>query len=179
MALPLVAVVGRPNVGKSTFVNRIIGAEDAIVHEMRGVTRDRSYHTADWNGVDFTLVDTGGIEMGSDDDFQASIRNQAFTATHEADVIIFLVDSRTGINADDEEVEIDGVLADYNDLQRRQGFDLRPYSGLGCTVYSYIVTNYETDEPVLCTIYLYKNRVIAGDIHSTSLDGFMHGIRKS
>ena len=104
MALPLVAVVGRPNVGKSTFVNRIIGAEDAIVHEMRGVTRDRSYHTADWNGVDFTLVDTGGIEMGSDDDFQASIRNQAFTATHEADVIIFLVDSRTGINADDEEV---------------------------------------------------------------------------
>ena len=70
MALPLVAVVGRPNVGKSTFVNRIIGAEDAIVHEMRGVTRDRSYHTADWNGVDFTLVDTGGIEMGSDDDYK-------------------------------------------------------------------------------------------------------------
>ena len=104
MALPLVAVVGRPNVGKSTFVNRIIGAEDAIVHEMRGVTRDRSYHTADWNGVDFTLVDTGGIEMGSDDDFQASIRNQAFTGANEADVIIFLVDARTGINADDEEV---------------------------------------------------------------------------
>ena len=75
--------------------------------------------------------------------------------------------------------EIDGVLADYNALQRKQGFDLRPYSGLGCTVYSYVVTNYETEEPVLCTIYLYKNRVIAGDVHSTSLDGFMHGIRKS
>ena len=75
--------------------------------------------------------------------------------------------------------EIDGVLADYNTLQRKQGFDLRPYSGLGCTVYSYVVTNYETDEPVLCTIYLYKNRVIAGDIHSTAMDGFMHGIRKS
>ena len=75
--------------------------------------------------------------------------------------------------------EIDGVLADYNDLQRKQGFDLRPYSGLGCTVYSYVVTNYETDEPVLCTIYLYKNRVIAGDVHSTAMDGFMHGIRKS
>ena len=75
--------------------------------------------------------------------------------------------------------ELDGVLADYNDLQRRQGFDLRPYSGLGCTVYSYVVTNYETDEPVLCTIYLYKNRVIAGDIHSAALDGFMHGIRQS
>ena len=104
MALPLVAVVGRPNVGKSTFVNRIIGADDAIVHEMRGVTRDRSYHEADWNGVAFTLVDTGGIEVGSDDDFQASITNQAFTATREADVIILLVDGRTGINADDEEV---------------------------------------------------------------------------
>ena len=104
MALPLVAVVGRPNVGKSTFVNRITGADEAIVHEMRGVTRDRSYHEADWNGVTFTLVDTGGIEVGGDDDFQASITNQAFTATHEADVIVLLVDGRTGINTDDEEV---------------------------------------------------------------------------
>ena len=104
MALPLVAVVGRPNVGKSTFVNRIIGSEDAIVHEMRGVTRDRSYHEADWNGVGFTLVDTGGIEMGSDDGFQAPIRQQAFVAAEEADVIVLIVDSRTGINADDEEV---------------------------------------------------------------------------
>ncbi|HAM15153.1 MAG TPA: ribosome biogenesis GTPase Der [Eggerthellaceae bacterium] len=104
MALPLVAVVGRPNVGKSTFVNRITGADEAIVHEMRGVTRDRSYHEADWNGVSFTLVDTGGIEVGGDDDFQASITNQAFTATHEADAIVLIVDGRTGINADDEEV---------------------------------------------------------------------------
>ena len=104
MALPLVAVVGRPNVGKSTFVNRITGADEAITHEMRGVTRDRSYHESDWNGVAFTLVDTGGIEVGSDDDFQASITSQAFTATHEADVIVLLVDGRTGINTDDEEV---------------------------------------------------------------------------
>ena len=74
--------------------------------------------------------------------------------------------------------EIDGVLADYNDLQRRQGFDLRPYSGLGCTVYSYIVTDYDSPDTVLATIYLYKNRIIAGDIHSTAMDGFMHGIRK-
>ena len=104
MTLPLVAVVGRPNVGKSTFVNRIIQAEDAIVHEMRGVTRDRSYHDADWNGVKFRLVDTGGIEMGTDDAFQSSIRAQAFEATREADIILFLVDGKTGINADDEEV---------------------------------------------------------------------------
>ena len=104
MALPIVAVVGRPNVGKSTFVNRIAQADDAIVHEMRGVTRDRSYHEAEWNGVPFTLIDTGGIEMGMDDAFQGSIRTQAFSATREADVILFLVDGKTGINVDDEEV---------------------------------------------------------------------------
>lgn len=104
MRLPLVAVVGRPNVGKSTFVNRIAQANEAIVHEMRGVTRDRSYHEADWNGRRFRLVDTGGIEMNDDDVFQGSIRDQAFTAADEADVIVFLVDGRTGINADDEEV---------------------------------------------------------------------------
>ena len=104
MSLPIVAVVGRPNVGKSTLVNRITQKKDAIVHEMRGVTRDRSYHTADWNGKFFTLIDTGGIEMATDDSFQQSIRNQAFAATNEADVILFLVDGQTGINADDEEV---------------------------------------------------------------------------
>ena len=104
MPLPIVAVVGRPNVGKSTLVNRITQKKDAIVHEMRGVTRDRSYHTADWNGRDFTIIDTGGIEMATDDRFQQSIRDQAFAATEEADVILFLVDGKTGINADDEEV---------------------------------------------------------------------------
>ena len=104
MALPIVAIVGRPNVGKSTLVNRIAQVDEAIVHEMRGVTRDRSYHKADWNGVDFTLIDTGGIEMGGEDAFQGSIRNQAFEAAREADVIVFLVDGKTGINADDEEV---------------------------------------------------------------------------
>ena len=82
MALPIVAVVGRPNVGKSTFVNRIAQADEAIVHEMRGVTRDRSYHIADWNGVPFKLIDTGGIEMGDDDAFQSSIRTQAFAGVN-------------------------------------------------------------------------------------------------
>ena len=104
MALPIVAVVGRPNVGKSTFVNRIAEADEAIVHEMRGVTRDRSYHKADWNGIEFKLIDTGGIEIGTEDQFQGSIRSQAFEATNEADVIVFIVDGKTGINADDEEV---------------------------------------------------------------------------
>ena len=80
MALPIVAIVGRPNVGKSTLVNRIAENNEAIVHEMRGVTRDRSYHEADWNGREFTLIDTGGIEMNKDDVFQESIRSQALVA---------------------------------------------------------------------------------------------------
>ena len=104
MALPIVAVVGRPNVGKSTFVNRITQASDAIVHEARGVTRDRSYHRADWNGVDFLLIDTGGIEAGNIDEFQSSIRTQALMAAEEADAIVFLVDGKTGLAADDEQV---------------------------------------------------------------------------
>ena len=104
MPQPIVAIVGRPNVGKSTLVNRIAQTSDAIVHEMRGVTRDRSYHHADWNGVEFMLVDTGGIEIATDDAFQASIRDQALRAAEEADAIIFLVDGRTGVLTDDEEV---------------------------------------------------------------------------
>jgi GTP-binding protein len=105
MALPIVAVVGRPNVGKSTFVNRITQTTDAIVHEARGVTRDRSYHHADWNGVDFLLIDTGGIESGKTaDEFQSSIRSQALMAADEADAIVFLVDGKAGLTPEDEEV---------------------------------------------------------------------------
>lgn len=105
MAKPIVAVVGRPNVGKSTLVNRIAQTREAIVHESRGVTRDRSYHNADWNGYDFTLVDTGGIETGkSDDAFSASIREQAEAACVEADAIIFVCDATTGITEEDETV---------------------------------------------------------------------------
>jgi len=104
MPLPIVAVVGRPNVGKSTFVNRLAQGSDAIVHEARGVTRDRSYHRADWNGVDFMLIDTGGIEAGNADAFQSSIRAQALMAADEAEAIVFLVDGKTGLAPDDTEV---------------------------------------------------------------------------
>ena len=104
MTLPIVAVVGRPNVGKSTFVNRMIQSQDAIVHAQSGVTRDRSYHRADWNGREFMLVDTGGIEFSSDDAFGASIREQAVHAAREADVVVLLVDGSTGVAPGDEEV---------------------------------------------------------------------------
>ena len=105
MPKPVVAVVGRPNVGKSTLVNRIAVSRDAIVHESRGVTRDRSYHEADWNGREFTLIDTGGIEsVKSKDVFAPRIREQALMACEEADVIVFVVDGRTGVTDEDEEV---------------------------------------------------------------------------
>lgn len=102
---PIVAIVGRPNVGKSTLVNRIAQTADAIVHQSRGVTRDRSYHDADWNGRSFTLVDTGGIEpLKSEDVFSASIRDQALAACEEAAVILFVVDGTTGVTEEDESV---------------------------------------------------------------------------
>ena len=105
MPKPIVAVVGRPNVGKSTLVNRIAQTRDAIVHESRGVTRDRSYHEADWNGREFTLVDTGGIESAkSEDVFSGRIREQAEAACQEADVIVFVVDATTGVTDEDEVV---------------------------------------------------------------------------
>lgn len=105
MPKPVVAVVGRPNVGKSTLVNRIAVSRDAIVHESRGVTRDRSYHDADWNGRDFTLIDTGGIESAkSKDVFAPRIREQALMACEEADVIVFVVDGTTGVTDEDEDV---------------------------------------------------------------------------
>ena len=102
---PIVAIVGRPNVGKSTLVNRIAQTSDAIVHQSRGVTRDRSYHEADWNGHQFILVDTGGIEpLKSDDVFAGSIRDQALAACEEAAVILFVVDGSVGVTEEDESV---------------------------------------------------------------------------
>ena len=102
---PVVAVVGRPNVGKSTLVNRIAQNSDAIVHESRGVTRDRSYYDAEWNGRDFTLVDTGGIEpLKSDDVFSVPIRDQALAAAEEACAVLFVVDGTTGVTEEDESV---------------------------------------------------------------------------
>lgn len=105
MSKPIVAIVGRPNVGKSTLVNRIAQDKEAIVHESRGVTRDRSYHEADWSGREFTLIDTGGVEPNrSDDAFASHIRSQALAACEEADAIIFVVDGTVGVTDEDEEV---------------------------------------------------------------------------
>lgn len=99
-----VAIVGRPNVGKSTFFNRLTETRKAIVDETSGVTRDRHYGKAEWNGVEFTVIDTGGYVIGSDDVFEEAIRRQVDLAIEEADVIIFLVDVVDGITGMDEEV---------------------------------------------------------------------------
>lgn len=100
----LVAIVGRPNVGKSTLYNRLIGERQAITDDESGVTRDRQYGNSFWNGKDFTVVDTGGFVEHSDDIFEAAIRDQVLIAIEEADVIIFMVDVTTGITDLDEEV---------------------------------------------------------------------------
>ena len=104
MSKPIVAVVGRPNVGKSTFFNRIIGRRVAIVEDTPGVTRDRIYAEAEWNGVYFDLIDTGGIEPDSKDVILSQMREQAQMAIDMADVILFLVDGKDGLTSADEEV---------------------------------------------------------------------------
>lgn len=98
------AIVGRPNVGKSTLFNRLTKTQEAIVESVSGVTRDRIYGKSDWNGIDFSVIDTGGYVHGSDDTFEEEIRKQVLFAIDEADAIVFMVDSRLGITPLDEEV---------------------------------------------------------------------------
>ena len=100
----IVAIVGRPNVGKSTFFNRLIQRREAIVDAVSGVTRDRHYGKSDWNGKEFSLIDTGGYVLGSDDIFEAEIDKQVELAIEEADAIIFMVDVESGITGMDEDV---------------------------------------------------------------------------
>ena len=100
----IVAIVGRPNVGKSTFFNRLIGQRQAIIDDTSGVTRDRQYGSCDWNGKTFTVVDTGGFVPDSKDIFEVAIRDQVRIAIEEASVIIFVTDVTTGITDLDEEV---------------------------------------------------------------------------
>ena len=95
--MSIVAIVGRPNVGKSTLFNRLVGMRQAIVDEVAGVTRDRHYGKSDWNGREFSVIDTGGYAENSDDLFEEEIRKQVLLAIDEADLVIFLVDVQTGI----------------------------------------------------------------------------------
>lgn len=100
----IIAIVGRPNVGKSTLFNRLIKRRDAIVDSVAGVTRDRHYGKSDWNGVNFSVIDTGGYVQGSEDVFEGEIRNQVMLAIDEANVILFVVDVEAGITDFDKEI---------------------------------------------------------------------------
>ncbi len=93
MSQKIVAIIGRPNVGKSSLFNRLTGKKTAIVHDMPGVTRDRNYGEAEWNGKKFFLIDTGGYVPGSKDKFEAAIREQVKISIDEADIILFVVDA--------------------------------------------------------------------------------------
>ena len=106
MAKPIVAIIGKPNVGKSTFFNYIVGKRISIVEDTPGVTRDRVYAEANWRGRDFTLIDTGGIEPESDDIILSQMRRQADMAVEIADVIIFLTDIKQGVTAADKDIAL-------------------------------------------------------------------------
>ncbi len=108
----LIAIIGRPNVGKSTLFNRILGAQNAIVHDQPGVTRDRHYATAEWSGKLFTLIDTGGFIPRSEEVFEKAIREQSKIAIDEADEVIFVVDGKEGVTPLDKEIA--GILRKSN-----------------------------------------------------------------
>ena len=110
--MSIVAIVGRPNVGKSTLFNRLVGMRKAIVNDTAGTTRDRHYGTSDWNGREFSVIDTGGYALGGEDVFEEEIRKQVVLAIEESDVVLFLVEVSTGIT------DLDMVIAD---LLRRSG----------------------------------------------------------
>src|SRR6187455_3247560 len=101
--LPVVAIVGRPNVGKSTLFNRVVGERTAIVEDRARTTRDRLYGDAEWNGRRFVVVDTGGLEIDPDDPIETGVQEQARLAIAEADVIVFVVDAASGMTPSDTE----------------------------------------------------------------------------
>ena len=104
MSKPIVAVVGRPNVGKSTFFNKVVGKRVSIVEDTPGVTRDRIYADAEWRNIHFALIDTGGIEPDSTDIILSQMRNQAEIAMDTSDLILFMVDGKEGLTSSDREV---------------------------------------------------------------------------
>jgi GTP-binding protein len=125
MRRPKVAVLGYPNVGKSTLVNRLSGTREAVVHEQAGVTRDRKEVDADWNGLGFTLVDTGGVDMAGEHEMADEIRRQALAALADADLAVLVVDARAGLRPGDA-VAGPAVVEEYGStLPLHPGFRAR------------------------------------------------------
>jgi len=140
MSRSKVAVLGYPNVGKSTLVNRLSGTREAVVHEQSGVTRDRKEVDAEWNGLDFTLVDTGGVDLAGEHELADEIRRQSLAALHDAELAVLVVDARAGLRPGDAELaqELRGgpvpviVAANKVDDARQEGLAAEFYAlGLG------------------------------------------------
>ena len=143
---PIVAIVGRPNVGKSTLFNKIVGERASIVDNVPGVTRDRLYRDTEWMGKEFLLVDTGGLEPNSKDFMLSKVKSQAEVAMKEADVIVFVVDAQAGITALDEDVLI--VLRNHNKpiiLAVNKIDDVAKHSDL---IYEFYGMGFETVVPI-------------------------------
>ncbi len=136
---PIVAIVGRPNVGKSTLFNNLVGDRIAIVDDLPGVTRDRLYRDTEWSGAEFVIVDTGGLEPRNNDFMMSKIKEQAEVAMNEADVILFVVDGKAGVNPLDDEIayilrkKTKPVILCVNKIDNfaNQGDDIYDFYGLG------------------------------------------------
>ena len=165
MSKPILAIVGRPNVGKSTFFNRLVGERRAIVEDVPGVTRDRIYAETDWNGKEFAVIDTGGIEVKTDDTIRSQMRDQAVMAMDMADVILFMVDGKEGLTSADREVA---------EILRRTGKDVILVVNkvdAPSKAYELIYDFYELgfDEPVPISA---ANMTNIGDLLDRIVDGF-------
>lgn len=134
---PFVAIIGKPNVGKSTFFNKVTGERRSIVMDVAGVTRDRLYADAEWLGREFTLIDTGGIRIGENEEMSAHIRKQAEIAVETANVVLYFVDGKNGLTAEDYEVaqllrkSSKPVLLVVNKVDNYLGFDISDFYSLG------------------------------------------------
>lgn len=134
---PFVAIIGKPNVGKSTFFNKVTGERRSIVMDVAGVTRDRLYADAEWLGREFTLIDTGGIRIGENEEISAHIRKQAEIAVETANVVLYFVDGKNGLTAEDYEVaqllrkSSKPVLLVVNKVDNYLGFDMSDFYSLG------------------------------------------------
>ncbi len=141
MSKPLVAIVGKPNVGKSTFFNKVCGKRISIVSDEPGVTRDRLYGDASWQDNDFCLIDTGGIQLKSDDILQLHIKKQAEIAMELSDVILFFVDGKYGLTVED--IEVAQILRKtnkplflvVNKVDNFNSFDASEFYQLGMDIY--------------------------------------------
>ncbi len=135
MTRPKVAVVGYPNVGKSTLVNRLSETREAVVHEQSGVTRDRKEVEADWNGREFTLIDTGGVDNVEEGDIAEAVRRQARAAIAEADLAVFVVDARAGLRPGDDELARELRAADVPVLVAANKVDEGAQQGMAAEFY--------------------------------------------